>query len=325
MYSMARKPVLAVSAMLFVSTLGLSQQKAPQPPPAEDEEVIRGGVELVNILATVRGKNNALISNLAKEDLRILEDGKEQEIRYFGRETDLPLTIGMLIDVSGSMEALIPIERKAGSEFFRQVLRNQDLAFLISFGKDSELLQDTTNSARLLERGLNELRLNSGVFFGGGPVPTANSPAGTVLYDAVFLAADERLRREVGRKVIILITDGEDTGSRVSRDKAIEAAQKADAIIYSIYYQDPRYGGNEGVLKRMSEETGGRVFRVDRRMNLESIFTEIQNEMRTQYSITYAPTNSVKDGGYRKLEYRLANKDYKIQARRGYYAIEPER
>lgn len=325
MYSMARKLALAVSAMLFVPTLALSQQKAPQLPPAEDEEVIRGGVELVNILATVRGKNNALVPNLAKEDLRILEDGKEQEIRYFARETDLPLTIGMLIDVSGSMEALIPIERKAGSEFFRQVLRAQDLAFLISFGKDSELLQDTTNSARLLERGLSELRLNSGVFFGGGPVPTANSPAGTVLYDAVFLAADERLRREVGRKVIILITDGEDTGSRVSRDKAIEAAQKADAIIYSIYYQDPRYGGNEGVLKRMSEETGGRVFRVDRRMNLESIFSEIQNEMRTQYSITYAPTNSVKDGGYRKLEYRLANKDYKIQARKGYYAIEPER
>jgi VWFA-related protein len=330
LYSMARKLLLVVFGTLAIATVAVSQQKqqkASQQKAPEDESdvVIRGGVELVNVLASVRTKNNQPVPNLEKGDFHILEDGKEQEIRYFARETDLPLTIGMLIDVSGSMEALIPIERRAGSEFFQQVLRKQDLAFLISFGKDSELLQDSTSSARLLERGLNDLKPSVLVNFGGGPVPTANSQAGTVLYDAIFLAADERLRRETGRKAIILITDGVDTGSRVSRDKCIEAAQKSDAIIYSIYYADPRFGGDEGTLKRMSDETGGRVFRVDSRMNLSAIFKEIQDEMRTQYSITYSPTNPIKDGGYRKLEYRLANKDYKVQARKGYYAVEAER
>lgn len=327
---MARKLVLVLLGLIGVAGLALSQQR---PAPIEEPEgVIRGGVDLVNILATVRGKSGALIGNLQQSDFKVFEDGKEQEIKYFTRESNLPLTIGMLIDVSGSMDGLIPAEQRAGSKFFEQVLRKDDLAFLISFGKDSELLQDSTNSLRMLERGLSELKLNAPV--GGlhpGPVPTMSNQAGTVLYDAVFLAADERLRREAGRKVIILITDGVDTGSRVSRQKAIEAAQKADAIIYSIFYNPGAGfggggfgGGDEGTLKRMSEETGGRVFAVGRRENLDEIFKEIQDEMRTQYSVSYSPANSVKDGSYRKLEFKMSNKDYKVQARKGYYAIEQE-
>ena len=326
---MARKLLFLPLAIVGIATLALSQQKAAPkaPPPEESDTIIRGGVDLVNVLATVRGKNNALIGNLEQGEFKILEDGKEQEVRYFSRETNLPLTIGMLIDVSGSMEGLIPVERNAGGKFFEQVLRKDDLAFLISFGKDSELLQDSTNSTRLLQRGLDELRPNVPV--GGlhpGPVPTAANQAGTVLYDAVFLAADERLRREAGRKVIVLITDGEDTGSRVSLQKAIEAAQKSDAIIYGIFYSDPRYfgGGNSGVLKRMCEETGGRMFDVGRGGNLDGIFKQIQDELRTQYSVSYSPTNSKKDGSYRKLEIKMSNKDYKVQARKGYYAIEQE-
>ncbi len=316
--------------MLAVATLAVSQQKSSPkaaPPPDEADGVIRGGVDLVNVMAVVRGKNNALIANLEKTEFKIFEDNKEQEVRYFTRESNLPLTIGMLIDVSGSMENLIPVEQRAGGQFFEQVLRKDDLAFIISFGKDSELLQDSTSSPRLLQKGLNELRPN--VAIGGlhpGPVPTAQNQAGTVLYDAVFLAADERLRREAGRKVIVLITDGEDTGSRTSLQKCIEAAQKSDAIIYSIFYTDPRYfgGGNSGVLKKMSEETGGRMFDVGRGGNLDVIFKQIQDEMRTQYSISYSPTNTVKDGSYRKLEIKMSNKDYKVQARKGYYAIETE-
>jgi VWFA-related protein len=295
---------------------------------------IKVDVDLVNILTSVRDKRGALIPNLQKEDFTILEDGKAQTIKYFTKETDLPLTIGLLVDVSGSQRNLIDIERSAASEFFRDVLRKKDLAFLISFGEENELLQDYTGSPRLLTEGLNQLRVSSGV--GGiqpGPVPTMGDPRGTVLYDAIFLAADEKLKGEVGRKVIVVITDGVDQGSRMTRNQAIEAAQKADAVIYSIDYSDPRAyggfgsfsigGGGEAELHKMSDETGGRVYKVDRRHPLDEVFKELQDEMRSQYSMAYTPTNEVKDGGYRHLEVRMANKELKAQARKGYYAIKP--
>jgi VWFA-related protein len=239
----------------------------------------------------------------------------------------------LLIDVSGSQRNLIGTERNAATQFFSKVLRPKDEAFLISFGEESELLQDYTSSARLLEEGLNHLQVSSGV--GGlhpGPVPTVGQPRGTVLYDAVYLAATEKLRGEVGRKVIILITDGVDQGSRLTRNQAVEAAQKADAVIYSIDYYDPGAygpfgfggGGGESELRRMSDETGGHVFKVDRKHPLEEIFQELQDEMRSQYAIGYTPINEVKDGSYRRLDVRTSNKDYKVQARKGYYAVKPE-
>jgi VWFA-related protein len=212
------------------------------------------------------------------------------------------------------------------------VLRKKDLAFLISFGEETELLQDYTGSPRLLTEGLGQLRPSSGVSgIHPGPVPTAGGPRGTVLYDAVYLAANEKLKGEVGRKVLVLITDGVDQGSRLSRNQAIEAAQKSDAVIYSIDYSDPvAYGGfgfggggGEGELRKMSDETGGRVYKVDRKHTLDQVFKELQDEMRSQYSIAYTPTNEVKDGGYRHLEIRMSNKDLKAQFRKGYYAIKP--
>ena len=295
------------------------------------DDTIKVDVDLVNVLCTVRGKNNALIGNLDKGDFHLFEDGKEQEIKYFTRETDLPLTIGLLVDVSGSQERLIDTEHRAASQFFRSVLRPKDLAFLISFGKDSELLQDSTNSAKLLEEGLKGLRLNAPV--GGlhpGPVPTQQNQAGTVLWDAVYLAANERLKGEVGRKVIVVITDGVDTGSRKTREQAIREAQLADTVVYSVYYTDPGAyggggfafgGGGEGDLKKLSDETGGRVLKVDRKNTLDDLFKEIQDEMRSQYAIAYTPTNPKKDGTYRKLEFKMATKDQKVQARKGYYAV----
>jgi VWFA-related protein len=299
---------------------------------AQDLPSIKVDVDLVNILTSVRDKRGALIPSLQKEDFTILEDGKAQTIKYFTKETDLPLTIGLLVDVSGSQRNLIDIERSAASQFFRDVLRKKDLAFLIMFGEENELLQDYTGSARLLTEGLSQLRVSSGV--GGihpGPVPTMGDPRGTVLYDAVFLAADEKLKSEVGRKVIVVITDGVDQGSRMTRNQAIEAAQKSDAVIYSIDYSDPQAygpfgggGGGEAELRKMSDETGGRVYKVDRRHSLEDVFKQLQEEMRSQYSIAYTPTNEVKDGGYRHLEVRLANKEMKAQARKGYYAIKPQ-
>jgi VWFA-related protein len=317
-------------------TAALPAQTPPKGPPQEGAPVaITVDVDVVSILASVRDKRGALVANLEKNDFTVLEDGKAQSIKYFTRETDLPLTIGLLIDVSGSQRNLIDIERSAASAFFSQVLRKKDEAFLISFGEESELLQDYTNSASLLTSAMRDLRVSSGVGgLGPGPVPTAGGPRGTVLYDAIYLAAHEKLKSEVGRKLIVVITDGVDEGSKLTENDAIMAAQKADAVIYSIEYSDPRGysnfgislgGSGGGVLRKMSDETGGHAFRVDRSNSLDKIFTALQDEMRSQYMIGYTPLNEAKDGAYRKLDIKMANKDLKAQARKGYYAVKPER
>ena len=264
---------------------------------------IKVDVDVVSMLAAVRDKHGAFVNSLSKDDFQIFEDGKVQTIKYFNKETDLPLTIGMLVDVSASQGNLIDIERNAASQFFAQVIKKKDQAFLISFGADSELLQDLTNSARLLQRGLDGLKLNAG-FSGIHPssVPGADPPHGTVLFDAIYLAASDRLVHEVGRKVMVLITDGGDQGSKLTWQKAVEAAQKTDSVIYSIYYVDPGFynrggfslggGGDKAVLKRMSDETGGHVYEVDRKHTLNNVFDELQQEMRSQYAIGYTPTNA---------------------------------
>jgi VWFA-related protein len=300
----------------------------------QDSPTIKVDVNLVNVLCTVRNKANGIVGNLEKSDFRIYEDGKEQEIKYFTRETDLPLTIGMMVDTSGSQRRLVDDERRAASQFFTKVLRKKDLAFLMQFGTEAELLQDDTSSPRLLQDALNQLHMSVGV--GGlhpGPVPTQQSQAGTVLFDAVYLAATEKMKMEVGRKAMILITDGVDEGSKTPRDKAIEEAQKSDSIIYSIDYEDPAaYGGfgvihlgggmGEGDLRKMSSETGGRVYKVDRHNSLDDIFQDLQNDLRSQYSIGYQPPNPNKDGSYHKIDIKVDNKEYKVEARKGYYAIE---
>jgi len=297
---------------------------------AQDEPTIKVEVQLVNILFNVRDKRGGLVGSLNKDDFSIFEDGKQQEVKYFNRETDLPLTIGLLIDVSASQGNLIDIERNAAYQFFGSVLRKQDLPFLISFGSEAELLQDYTNSATLLRRGLEGLQVNSDV--GGlhpGPVPTISQPRGTILYDAVYLAASDQLKGQVGRKVLVLITDGEDQGSRYKIAQAIEAAQRADAIIYGFYYVDRAFyyghglvfgGVSDSELRRMAEETGGHVFHVDKKLPLQDAFSELQNEMRSQYAIGYTSTNANKDGTFRKIEIKTNNKDWKVQARKGYYA-----
>lgn len=310
-----RKLSLAALAVLCLGIL-LAQ---------EAETVLKIDVNIVNVLFSVRDKKGALIPGLEKTDFTIAEDGKQQEIKYFTRETDLPLTLGLLVDVSGSQRNLIGVERDAASEFFSKVLRPKDMAFLISFGSEAELLQDSTNSVRLLKAGLSNLRENSAVGgFHPGPVPTIGKTRGTILYDAVYLAANEKLKSEVGRKAIVLITDGVDMGSRQTLREAIDAAHRADTIIYSIQYLDHSAyggfgGGGDGDLKKMSEETGGRMFRVDRKHTLDDIFRDIQEEMRTQYAIGYTPTEN-QNNGFRKIEIKTVNKDLKVQSRKGYFA-----
>src|SRR6058998_2603984 len=175
-----------------LTTMLVPAQRAQSQKPAEPEDVtpsIKVDVDVVNVLCSVRNKAGGLVSNLGKDDFTLLEDGKPQTIKYFTRDTDLPLTIGLLIDISGSQARLIEDERRAAYQFFSQVLRKKDMAFLISFGPEAELLQDFTNSPRLLQSALEGLHVESGV--GGlhpGPVPTASTMRGTVLYDAVYLA-----------------------------------------------------------------------------------------------------------------------------------------
>ena len=321
---------------LGAALLAQTPTQQPTKPDLENLPSIKVDVDVVSVLASVRDKKGTLIPNLEQKDFTILEDGKPQPIKYFTKETDLPLTIGLLIDVSGSQRNLIQIERDAASQFFSQVLRKKDEAFLLSFGEEAELLQDYTNSAKLLTAAMRDLRVSSGVGgIGPGPVPTAGQPRGTVLYDAVYLAASEKLKNEVGRKVLVVITDGVDEGSRLPIKEAVMSAQKADAVIYSIEYSDPSaYGGGwgmislggsgSGALHQMSDETGGHVYRVDRKNTLDVVFKELQDEMRSQYSIGYTPLNDTKDGSYRKLDIKLSNKDLKAQARKGYYAIKQE-
>lgn len=327
---------LPTPARLFFTASLLITLLPAQPPKSKDggEEVtdsIKVEVDVVNVLCAVRNKSGGLVGNLSKDDFTLLEDGKPQTIKYFTRETDIPLTIGLLIDISGSQARLIEDERRAAYEFFSQVLRKKDMAFLISFGPEAELLQDFTNSPRLLQSALGGLHVESGV--GGlhpGPVPTAGQPRGTVLFDAIYLAATDELQKEVGRKAMVVITDGVDQGSRLRKEKAIEAAQKSDSIIYGIYYVDPSaYWGHMGFglgvsdkdLRQMADETGGRVLRVDRKNSLNDIFNQIQQEMRSQYSIGFTSTNPNKDGSFRRLELHTKDKNLKIQARKGYYAM----
>jgi len=306
----------------------LPAQPPKQPPePVEENQVIRIDVELVNTFFNVRDKHGAYAAGLTADDVEVYEDGKKQEIRYFTRETNQPLTIGLLVDVSRSQENLIEVEKRASSAFFAKVLRPKDMAFILSFGADAELLQDLTGSLASLERGLRELRINAGVSGVVTPstVPTPGGPRGTVLYDAVWLAANDRLKHEVGRKAMVVITDGVDVGSRIKIEGAIEAALKTDAIVFPILYEDPRYTlyagySGDGAMKRMANETGGRIFRVDRNHTLDETYKEIEQDMRTQYAIGYVSSNTARDGSFRKVEIRPKDKNLKVQARRGYFA-----
>jgi len=314
------------------------QPAASQQTPAkveDDPNVIKVDVGLVNILFNVRTKRGGLVPDLPKEEFTVFEDGTEQTIKAFTRESNLPLTIGLLVDVSRSQERLIGIEQAASRQFFTSVLKPKDLAFIISFGQDAELLQDYTSEPKMLSRALDGLKLNAPVLPPqASPVPGAYTPRGTILYDAVVLAAEEQLKGQVGRKVLVLITDGDDQGSRYSEKRAIEAAQRADAILYSVYYVDRAFyqgggfniggGGGESALRHMSDDTGGRVYTVDRNHSLIEIYNEIERDVRSQYSLAYAPSNSKQDGTFRKLEIKTSNKEFKVQARKGYYATPTE-
>jgi VWFA-related protein len=326
--------------LCFCAAMAAQSQNSPAPPPAQDQsqqpaneeplQTFKAEVNVVNIFFNVKDKHGMLIPNLAKEDFQVFEDGKPQTIKYFAAEANQPLTLGIMIDTSASQTAVLTIEQQACAEFLREVLRQKDLAFVINFDVDVNLDQDFTNNVRDLTRALNKMQINAGMGggppgLGGGPIPT--TPRGTLLYDAIFLAADEKLKNEVGRKAMIIFTDGEDQGSRLRIRDSIEAAQKADAICYVILIADRGFYGFGGYsgdyeMKKLAEQTGGRVIEVGNKQDkLRQAFDQIQNELRSQYNIGYTPTNNKQDGTYRKIQIKTKNGDYKVQARQGYYAL----
>jgi VWFA-related protein len=285
---------------------------------------------VVQLFFNVKDKHGALIPNLTKDDFEVHEDGTPQTVKYFTAETNLPLTLGIMIDASGSQRNVIDMEKEVGGAFLHQILSDKDEAFVISFDISVDLLQDFTRDVHRLQAALNKAKVNvdytSGGIpgMGGGPVPQHNSP-GTLLYDAVYLSAHDMLAKEVGRKAMVLLTDGQDEGSRLKIQDAIEAAQKADSIVYVLLCADRGfYGGigysGESEMRRLTEQTGGRVINVGNKFDkLRDAFDQIAAELRSQYNIGYTPTNTKLDGSYRKLE--IKNKqNYKIQARAGYYA-----
>ena len=293
---------------------------------------LKVNVNVVQLFFNVKDKKGGLIPSLPKDEFEILEDSKPQTIKYFTAESNLPLTLGILIDSSGSQQRVLDMEKEIGGAFLSQILREKDMAFVLGFDVNVDLLQDFTNSPRLLKAALNSAKINTGggsgagiPGMGGGPVPTSN-PRGTLLYDAVYLASHDELAQQVGRKAMILLTDGEDQGSQLKLKDAVEAAQKSDSIVYVLLCADRGfYGGfgysGEGEMKKLTQEPGGRVIDVGNKPEkLKQAFDQIALELRSQYNIGYTPTNSAQDGTFRKVEIHTKNKDYKIQARTGYYA-----
>jgi Ca-activated chloride channel family protein len=288
--------------------------------PPKPASVITVDVDLVNLLCSVRDKHGTYVKGLNKEDFEIRQDGRRQPITHFAREVDSPMTVALLLDVSGSVANIIGTEKAAAGRFLDEVLRPGDQALLVGFAQLIAVWQELTPSKDLLHSALGRA--------GQAALPTGNPEirprGGTLLYDAVSLVASQKLQRLPGRKTIILITDGEDNGSIANIAKAVKAAHEADAVVYGIHYLDDEraHSGRDGMsaLEKLSEPTGGRTFHVSGKLPLGEIFTEIGEEMRNQYGLGFTPPADGKDGEFHKLEVKSAKAGLKAQARTGYYS-----
>jgi VWFA-related protein len=315
---------------------------ADTPETANPRETLHVTSNLVSEYFTVRDKKNALIPYLTKNDCTAWEDKQQQKLTSFVAEANQPLTLGILVDTSGSQQYVLPLEQQSATSFLKRVLRSKDEAFVVSFDVGVNLEQDFTNNTRDLERAINKVQINtaggggaSGVpGIGQGPVPVHGTPKGTVLYDAVYSVSNDKMRTETGRKALILLTDGEDEGSDTKPKAAIAAAENANAIIYVILIADrgQYFGYGMGYtgdmqMKSLTEATGGRVINVGNNgKKLEDAFDQIEEELRTQYVLQYTPTNKNMDGRFRQVDVFCKdqtppNENLKVQARKGYFAI----
>jgi len=321
-----RMRMMGRAALLATLVAAASGAVSAQQAPATAPQTIRVTTGVVNVYAVVKDKKKHPIPGLNREDFELREDNVSRDIMYFSRETDTPLTLGILVDTSGSMQHVLGVEQQEAKAFIDQVITARDLAFVLHFDIEVELLQDLTSNHQLLARAIDSTVINTG---GGGvvqgPFPSSGG-GGTNLHDAVYLAARELLKNEVGRKVIIILSDGEDTGSRMRLNDALEAAQKSDVIIYSIAVIDRSYHlgrmrsfGGESTLARYADETGGRVIEVNHAGDTAQAFQEIAEELRTQYLLGFALPEGPRNGSYRKIQVNVRDRDYKVQARKGYY------
>ena len=281
---------------------------------------IRVQVNVVNLFVTVRDKHKAVVTGLKQDDFQVYEDGQLQEITNFSADSNLPITLGILIDTSGSEYYMLSALQEAASRFLGRVMRKGDLAMVMSFDTDVDLLADFTDDRSRLDRAIHRAQINapgSSVIIAQGPLPTSGS-GGTNFYDAVYLAAHDKLSGEAGRKAIVVLSDCEDTGSKLRLQDAIESSQRTDTVVHILLVAQD--GGDQSVAKKITDETGGRMIIVRNEKNLEQAFDQISEELRSQYTIGYTPSNKARDGGYRKIRLDMKNKEYSALTRRGYYA-----
>ncbi len=306
--------------------------------PIEDDEIIKIDTEVVNVLFTAQDKNRRLLTELKQSDIRLIEDGQPQEIISFSRQVDLPLSLAILIDTSASQERTLPEEKAAAISFLESVIRPaKDEVSIVSFTGETTLEQGMTNNMNRLRRSIERVEfvppsgyVGGGVIVGTPPISGKNQAAqgSTAIWDAIWVTSAEVLgpAPEKTRRAIILLSDGINTYGQKKLDEAVQAAQKSEAIIYSVGIGDNFLDGvDEGSLRKISERTGGRAFFPRDEAELRQAFRQIQEEMRSQYLISYEPGNQKRDGSYRKINVELANPEMqkqkiKVTHREGYFA-----
>jgi len=284
---------------------------------AQETPTFTVGVNVVNVLANIMDKHGAIVKDLEQPDFTILEDGRPETIRYFARQTDLPLTLGLLVDTSMSQEHVLNAERAASFRFLDQVLREKkDQIFIMQFDLAVMTRQPLTSSYKDLNDALSQV-----------DTPTRNElqnggNRGTLLFDAVVEASDKIMRKQQGRKALILLTDGDDNGSDATLENAVDAAQRGDTLIFSILFSDSGigHGPGRGILEHLSHETGGGFFEVSKKLTIDQIFDAIQDELRSQYSLGYVSDKPPSIGGFRKIQLKVDKPGLVVQARNRYWA-----
>lgn len=293
------------------------------------DSTLKTVTEVVNVYTVVRDRSGRLVRDLQRADFQVTEDSVPQDVRYFSPATDAPLSLALAIDTTTCQDEALPIEKDAAKDFLREVLRPGDQAFVLRFGSRIEVLQGWTDDAALLARGIDQAQIEQR----SSDAVVPKRPDGKIargphhLLDAVHVASSELLRSRLGLKVLIVLTDGYEQGSRASLDATLDAAQRADVIIYCIDVLDPLRlalpslpDPGRAMLDKLAGQTGGRVIRVKPAYQTPGAFEEIAEELRSQYSLGYTPSRPAHDGSFRSIRVRVPGKGYTVRARPGYYA-----